>query len=213
MKDWVQLKSVLNNKNMGEINQNQNLTAALEAILFAYGEPMDTRKIFNIFARRRQTQIDTQTDAEEITEEEVKKAIEELQKNLENEGRGLRLIFQGDKVQLATKPEFSGFLEEFIKEEFKENLTPASLETLALIVYLGPITRAKIDYFRGVNSSFILRSLMIRGLIERIEGSYLYQASFDLLKNLGVSKINELPDYDKFREMINIKLEAIEHKE
>jgi len=98
-------------------------------------------------------------------------------------------------------------LENFIKEEFKENLSPASLETLSIIVYLGPLSRAEIDYYRGVNSSFILRSLLIRGLIERYSDPkranvYLYVSSFDLLKYLGVSKKEDLPDYGKFKEMM-----------
>lgn len=172
-------------------NKIGNLAAAVEAILFAYGEPMEIKKIAKIL---------------NANEEEIKLFLEEFEEKLKDASRGLKLIFQGDKIQLATKPEFSGFLEKFIKEEFKENLTPASLETLALIAYLGPITRAKIDYLRGVNSSFILRSLMMRGLVERVEGGYSYQASFDLLKNLGISKINELPDYDKFKEMQNINI-------
>jgi len=74
-----------------------------------------------------------------------------------------------------------------------------------LIAYLGPISRAQIDYFRGVNSSFILRNLLMRGLIERVsesaDRSYSYQISFDLLKHLGISKIEDLPDYLKYREL------------
>lgn len=169
--------------------ENQNLIAAIEAILFSYGDSMEVKKISGLL---------------KISEDETKQAIKELQKNLENENRGLKLIFSGEKAQLATKPEFSGFLENFIKEEFKEDLTPATLETLSLIAYFGPVSRAKIDYFRGVNSSFILRNLLIRGLIERasdIEGErgYLYQLSFDCLKHLGISKIEDLPEYQKFK--------------
>ena len=165
---------------------NQKNIAALEAILFSYGEAMEIKKISGLL---------------KISEDETKQAIEELRKNLENENRGLKLIFNGDNIQLVTKPEFSGFLEEFIKEEFRENLTPAALETLSLIAYLGPITRAKIDYFRGVNSSFTIRNLMMRGLIERVEGSYQYRTSFDLIKHIGFSKIEELPEYEKFNKM------------
>ncbi len=166
--------------------KNKNTIAALEALLFSYGEPMEIDKIVKLL---------------NVELENVKNALDNLRKDLESESRGLRLIFQNDKVQLATKPEFSGFLEEFIKEEFKENLTPAALETLSLIAYFGPVTRAKIDYFRGVNSSFTIRNLMMRGLIERVEGSYQYRASIDLIKHLGLSKIEELPEYEKFAAM------------
>lgn len=166
-----------------------DIAAAVEALLFVYGEPLEVKKISKLL---------------NIEEEKTGIALKELEERLKDDKRGLRLIFNGEKTQLATKPEFSGFLENFIKEEFKEDLTPATLETLSLIAYFGPISRAKIDYFRGVNSSFILRNLLIRGLIERasdIEGErgYLYQLSFDCLKHLGISKIEDLPEYQKFK--------------
>ena len=169
--------------------KTNNLSAAIEAILFVYGEPMDAKKIAKILKSK---------------ENFVKEAIEELSKKYSEENRGLTLIVSDDKVQLATKPEFSSLMEEFIKDEFKEQLTPASLETLALIAYLGPLSRAQIDYYRGVNSSFILRSLLIRGLVDRFSDSqksqgYLYRPSMDLLKYLGVSKIEELPEHEKFK--------------
>ncbi|MEK7162884.1 MAG: SMC-Scp complex subunit ScpB [Patescibacteria group bacterium] len=174
---------------------NQQLKAdiaAVEALLFVYGEPISIKKISGIF------KID-QTIADNL--------IKELEEKLKADNRGLMLIFSNNQVQLTTKPDFSSILENFIKEEFKENLTPASLETLALIAYLGPMSRVQIDYYRGVNSSFILRNLLIRGLIERLPNPqknniYLYQPSFDLLKYLGISKIEELPEYDKFKSII-----------
>ena len=178
----------MENNNVNE----QNFIAAIEAILFAYGEPITINKIAKLL---------------NIETEEIKTALESFQKELESDNRGLRLIFSDNKVQLATKPEFSHLLQEFIKEEFKETLTPAALETISLIAYFGPISRAKIDYFRGVNSSFTLRSLLMRDLIERLEeqkekgGGYLYQLSFNALKHLGISKIEELPEFEKFKNL------------
>ena len=143
-----------------------------------------------------------------VSEETVREAANILKEEYAAEKRGLILIENADRLQLATKPEISVFLEDFVKEEFKEELTPASLESLSLIAYLGPLSRARLDYFRGVNSSFILRNLLLRGLIERYpdpqKGNvYLYQASFDLLKYLGISKIEDLPEYHKYKELIN----------
>lgn len=178
------------------INKNQNsISSAVEALLFVYGEPLEVKKISKMLSR---------PEGKKISEAEIKEAIGELQKKYSENG-GLNLITNDTegKVQLATKPEFAPLIEEFIKDEFKEDLTPASLETLSLIAYLGPISRAQIDYYRGVNSSFILRNLLIRGLIERFNDPhranvYLYQASFDLLKYLGISKIEDLPEYEKY---------------
>lgn len=169
------------------------IAGALEALLFIYGEPLEIKKLAAVLK----------------TEKEVaEKTLEEMAAGYSAENSGLRLIFSGESVQLATKPKFSSLLESFVKEDFKEDLSPASLETLSLIAYFCPVSRPQIDYFRGVNSSFILRNLMIRGLIERYEDQqrksvYLYRPSFDLLKYLGVSRVEELPEYEKFREMKN----------
>jgi len=183
---------------------NNNFLTAIEALLFVYGEPLEIKRIGKILEHNANLRMNA-NDANEI----IKKLLEELNQKYLNEDRGLKLIFSdspaGDKVQLATKPELSYLLEDFIKEEFKESLTPAGLETLSLIAYLGPISRSQIDYYRGVNSSFIVRSLLIRGLIDRFVNSkrsnmYLYEPSFDLLKYLGISKKEDLPEYDKFKE-------------
>ena len=178
----------------------KNISAEVEALLFVYGEELEAKKIAKILSK-----------IEKVSEAEVKEAISELQKKYSESG-GLNLLLSdspaGTKVQLVTKPEFASLMEDFIKDEFKEDLTPASLETLSLIAYLGPVSRAQIDYYRGVNSSFILRNLLIRGLAERYNDPqranvYLYQASFDLLKYLGVSKIEDLPEYEKFKTITN----------
>lgn len=181
----------------------KNISVKIEAFLFVYGEPLEVKKITKILSRPD----GGQAKGEKVSEAEVKEAISELQKRYSESG-GLTLIFSdspaGQKVQLATKLEFASLMEDFIKDEFKEDLTPASLETLSLIAYLGPVSRAQIDYYRGVNSSFILRNLLMRGLVERYTDPqranvYLYQASFDLMKYLGISKIEDLPEYEKFK--------------
>jgi len=125
----------------------------------------------------------------------------------------IRTIFEGrswetKRVQLATKREFSGILEEFVKEDLREDLSPASLETLSLVVYLGPIAKSKLDYIRGINSSFILRTLMLRGLVERIQDQershvFLYLSTMECLRYLGVEKPEDLPEYEKFRALLD----------
>ncbi len=116
------------------------------------------------------------------------------------------LIRHGQQLQLATKPNFKGLLEKVVKAELHEALTPAGLETLSIITYGGPILRSEIDYIRGVNSSFILRALLLRGLINRNPdprrgNAYLYGPSFDFLKHLGGASVTELPDYQVFAEL------------
>ena len=105
-----------------------------------------------------------------------------------------------------------------MKSEFNEELSRAAVETAAIIAYQGPLTRVDIEYVRGVNSSFILRSLMMRGLIERVENpkdarSYLYRISFDFLKHLGVVRIEELPQYEELHKEKMGGLEEIKEKD
>ena len=175
------------------MEDTKNISGAVEALLFIYGEPLETKKIAEILG---------------LEKEQVKTALETLSQALKSEDRGLVLISEDSRAQLATKPEFKQSIEKLIKEEYEENLTPAALETLSLIAYLGPVPRAQVDYFRGVNSAYTVRNLMMRGLVERVSDhknphAPSYQASFDLLKHLGVSKIDELPDYQKFQEIIS----------
>ena len=96
-----------------------------------------------------------------------------------------------------------------MKEEISEDLTPASLEALSIIAYLGPISRARLEYLRGVNSIVILRSLMIRGLVERFPdpahpASFMYRGTFDLMKHLGIKEKEGVPDYEKFQELLKV---------
>ena len=167
-------------------------TAELEALLFIYGEPLQIKKIGSIL---------------ELKDGETRAVLEEFKRRLGSGGRGLTLIFDEDRVQLATKPEFGKILEKFIKDELSEDLTAASLEALAIVAYFAPISRSRLEYLRGVNSVFILRSLLLRGLIERYPdparpNAFLYKPTFDLLKHLGLKSREGLPEFVKFQDLL-----------
>ncbi|MDI6820825.1 MAG: SMC-Scp complex subunit ScpB [Patescibacteria group bacterium] len=177
------------------MEETTNLTkfAELEALLFYYGEAMPIKRIAGLLG---------------LKEEECVKLIEDFKnKLLNNLDRGLLIIENNNEIQLVTKPGFQSIGQKLIKEEFREQLTPAGLETLTLVAYLGPLPRATIDYIRGVNSSFTLRNLLVRGLIERapsVERSnvYEYYANSDFLKHLGLNNIKELPEYEKYHDIL-----------
>ncbi len=163
--------------------------AALEALLFVHGEPVSFQKIGKIM---------------DIGVEEAEQLVQKLESVLTSPVSGLRILRDIEKAQIVTKPEFGGILEQFIKEELDENLTPASLETLSIVAYFGPISRSRLEYLRGVNSVFTLRNLLLRGLVERFPdphrtNAFLYKPSFELLKHLGLGGVQELPDYEKFQ--------------
>lgn len=149
--------------------------------------------------------------ASQKTKEEVAAALDALESSLS--GRGIRLVREGETVALATAPEVEELITAMRKEELEGPLGRAGLETLAVIIYRGPLSRADIEYVRGVNVSTTLRSLMIRGLVERIDNpndkrSFLYRATADLPAYLGVSKLSDLPDFAQVTEEIKGVLDA-----
>jgi len=178
-----------------QYDKQYNKTAALEAVLFTYGEPISIKEI----AKRLN-----------LDEKECYQLLEDYSFDLNNDSkRGLILIWNNNSVQLATKPVFQSLIQDFIKEEFRETLTPAALETLAIVAYLGPVSRPIIDQIRGVNSSFILRNLLVRGLVERVikpeysSNVYYYDLSNESLKHFGIAKKEELPDYQNYKDILN----------
>ncbi len=167
-----------------------SIEAKLEAILFFKAEPLSIKKLAQIL---------------KIDETEIKNTLQILKGNLG--GRGVTLVEKDDEVMLGTAPEASGIIDELSKEELSRDLGKAGLETLSIVLYRGPITRSGIDYIRGVNSTFILRNLLIRGLVEKIpnpsdQRSFLYRATFDLLSHLGISRVTDLPEYGGTNESI-----------
>ena len=167
-----------------------SLDVKIEGLLFFKGEP---------------EAIDVIAKITENTEEEVRAALTILEEKLTN--RGLTIIREGNTVMLGTRSELSPLIEKVVKEEIARDLGKAGLETLAIILYKQVVSRREIDYIRGVNSSFIIRNLLIRGLIEKAPGdsidrSFSYKPTVDLLAHLGISKVEELPEYNAIVEEI-----------
>ena len=164
------------------------LDAQIEALLFFKGEPIKRANIAKLLS---------------VSSRDVDEALHILEERLKE--RGVRLMVYEDKVHLVTAPEMGETLEKLLKEELQKDLGKAGLETLTIILYRGPVTRAQIDYIRGVNSSYMLRHLLVRGLVEKVTNpdnarSFLYKPTVDLLGFLGIVRVEELPDYARVRE-------------
>ncbi|MEI6581174.1 MAG: SMC-Scp complex subunit ScpB [bacterium] len=175
-----------------------DLEKKIEAILFWKGEPMSRKKLSEIL---------------KVGQNEINDGIAKLKENLNN--RGIVLVEKDNDITLGTAAEFSELIGDLQKEELNKNLSKASLETLSIVLYKNGTTRAEIDYIRGVNSSFILRALSIRGLVEKIidpEDSrrFIYKPSFDLLSFMGVRSIEELPEYNEINNSIKNAVENFE---
>ncbi|KKW22178.1 MAG: Segregation and condensation protein B [Parcubacteria group bacterium GW2011_GWA1_51_12] len=162
----------------------------IEAMLFVSGEPMTIERIAKILGEKPAN---------------VKEALSELATDYKD--RGLCIVENGQDWQFGTAAGASDVIEKLVKSEFTEELSKAAMEVLSIIAYKGPLTRAEIEYIRGVNSSYSLRNLLLRGLIERIDNpkdarSYLYRISVEFLKYLGVKNREALPEWESFRKAV-----------
>ena len=163
-----------------------NLPKRIQAVLFINGEPVAIDRLAKILGGDKTR---------------IRQAAEELDQKLS--GTALTLVWKGDSLQLVTRSEFAKDVETLVKEEVSRDISRAAAETIAIVAYRGPVTRMDIDYIRGVNSSYTLRNLLVRGLIERKTNpkdgrTYVYQTSLEFLKFLGLNKTEDLPQYSEF---------------
>jgi segregation and condensation protein B len=163
------------------------LSHTIESILFATAEDYSVAALAKLL---------------EVPAEDIEAALNELSLSLE--GHAMMLVRQGDSVTLATRPEHSAILETLRKEELQKDLSKASAETLAVIVYKPGTTKAEIELIRGVNASYSLRALQIRGLIET-QGAgraVTYHPTLALLESFGVADAEQLPQYAETKQKL-----------
>lgn len=177
-----------------------NLEAKIEAILFFKGEPISLERLAGIL---------------KVPKKEIGEAVAILKTKLE--GRGIVLQEKGNEITLGTMPEMSDIIENLQKEELNKELSKASLEALSIILYKNGVSRAEIDYIRGVNSSFTLRALSVRGLVEKTldpkdNRRYIYRPSFELLSFMGIKSVEKLPDYGEVNNSIEVSAKALEEE-
>ncbi len=168
-------------------NKNFSLDKKIEAILFFKSDEVSLNSLTKILGLKKK---------------EIKEGIEKLRERLEESA--LFLIESNEKYLLATRPEASNLIEQIKeKEEFSE-LSNSALETLSIILYKNGATRAELDQIRGVNSTYILRNLLIRGLVEKKseDGRIFYLPSLNLLSFLGVDSVEKIPSFDEVRKKI-----------
>ena len=134
-----------------------------------------------------------------IDDIELNKIITELKSIYSNPKRGITLEVLGNKLKLVTKSEYSNYYKNLVTKEQTSMLSPSALETLAIIAYNEPITRVQIDEIRGVESSYIIRKLLSKNLIEEVGKSdlpgkpLLYATTDSFLDYFGLKSKNELP--------------------
>ena len=159
------------------------LTSALEAILFASGESIPAARLSLVLG---------------ASEDEVFRSAEELAQSYESGHRGIRLLRLEDKLQLCSAPEYAPYITKALEQRKPAMLSQSALETLAIVAYFQPVTRAYIDQIRGVDSSYTVSTLLERGLIEAagrldVPGRPALLKTTDVfLRTMGVSALEEL---------------------
>jgi segregation and condensation protein B len=165
------------------------LDILLEGLLFYKSEPLKKSAILKQF---------------NVSAEELTTTLGVLRLRLE--AGATRIIETETEVELVTAPTLAPFIEELRKADIKSDIGKAGAETLAIVLYKGPISRTEIDRIRGVNSSFILRNLLIRGLVERSSekkgGGYTFSITPSLLAHLGVTRTEDLTDFARITDTL-----------
>ncbi len=161
-----------------------DLSAMIEALLFAAAQPMTAKQL---------------ADITHSGKADIQHAFSELQGRLETSGSGLMLVANGETFELVTRPEMAELVRVVLKAETQGELSRPSMEALAILAYRGPMTRPELEQIRGVQSTLILRNLMMRGLVEMKEemklGQMMYAVTIDFYKHLGLAAPEDLPDY------------------
>jgi len=175
-------------------NNKADLAASLEALLLVQGDVLYKNRIPKLL---------------ECSASEAENAVKTLSgRILKREGTGITLIQTDSAIGLATTPEISEKLNAVQQKAIERDIGAAGLEVLAILLYIGPSTRSKIDYIRGVNSSSTVRLLLMRKMIERVKNpndsrEYVYRPTVELLAHLGVTSQKELPEFSEISEQLH----------
>ena len=162
-----------------------DLTSAIEAILFAAGDSVPLARLSLVLG---------------VSEQDVETSVKILQESYAQQQRGMRILRLEDKVQMCSAPEYAPFISKTLEQRKPPVLSQPALETLAVVAYFQPVTRAYIEQVRGVDSSYTVGVLNERGLIEecgRLEvpgRPVLFKTTDVFLRTMGISSLDELPE-------------------
>lgn len=164
------------------------LSQKIESLLFVATHPLTSKRLSELL---------------ETAEKKIEEALESLRADYKKRNGGMQILKNGKEYQMVASAECAALVEEYVRKEETGELTRPQLETLTVIAYRGPVGKPELDQIRGVNSALILRNLMIRGLVDSQEdkktGETRYAVTMDFVRFLGMSSVEELPDYERLR--------------
>ncbi len=164
--------------------ERETYKAAIEGILFAMGQSVELTRLANVL---------------ELTKEQVRKIVREMKEEYEKENRGIQILELEDAVQLSTKPQLYEYLIQLAKQPRQQVLTDVLMETLSIVAYKQPVTKAEIEKIRGVSCEHAVNKLMDYGLIcelGRLDAPgrpILLGTTEEFLRSFGVRSVEDLP--------------------
>jgi len=180
---------------------NSEHVRIIEALIFATEEPITSSEITKIIKA-------VEGENTEIIEKEVEEAVKELNFRYDEEDHIYQIMSISGGYLIATRPEYAKYLGFLVAEKSKRKLSQAALETLSIIAYKQPITKPEIEAIRGVNSDYIINTLLEKNLIliggraETAGRPLLYRTTDDFLKYFGLNKISDLPKPREIEELM-----------
>jgi segregation and condensation protein B len=175
-----------------DLMSEQKLKSILEAILFAASEPISMEQF--------------QDALSEVGKRAIRKALTALHDEYQEIDRSFHLVEIANGYQVCTRPEYSEWIQKFYTRQVRVTLSPSALETLAIVAYKQPITRADVAAIRGVNSDSVLNSLVEKRLVRitgRKEGrALLFSTTDEFLQQFGLKDATDLPSLDEIDELL-----------
>jgi segregation and condensation protein B len=182
-----------------------NLSQVIEALLFAAQKALTTRELVSAIKSAGAEDELTPNEFAKVTEAQVAAALEQLKIEYVEQGRAFQLAEKAEGWQLVSDPAYAPWVRQLFPAVKPARLTPPSLETLAIVAYRQPITRADIEAVRGVAVDGVLQSLMERGLVKiagraEVPGRpLLYETTQFFLEHFGLRDLEELPNAQELR--------------
>ncbi len=181
------------------------LTRVVEALLFSAQKPLSTSELRSAIKGAGDADELAPNEFARVTEAEIAAALEELKVDCIQQQRGFQLVEKADGWQLTSDPAYARWVRQLFPAAKPARLTPPALETLAIIAYRQPITRADVEAVRGVTIEGVLQTLMERGLVKiggraEVPGRpLLYETTEFFLEHFGLRNLDELPNAEELR--------------
>ena len=179
---------------MEPIDQTKMIKGAVETLLFVNEKPVELEQIKNAL--------------QAVNIADIKSAIESLQKEYEEQERGMTIVEIAGGFQMLSNPQYASYLRSFYKTRHKEKLSKPALETLAIVAYKQPVTRSDIEMIRGVNSDAVVVHLFEKELVKTVGRKdvpgrpFLYGTTKQFLEYFGLKSLEDLPRLEEFPSLV-----------